>query len=112
MANAITMQNQLRKSLGKEYEIKFIDLERVIYRDFGNGFNVEISCTRTVRLTKPANIYLWFGNSCLVKSVFRVPRENIGTVVDELFASTQRWLKEGYDTSDKLYHAVNNNLLQ
>ena len=33
----------LAKKLGKDYRVTVIDLEPVVYRDFGNGFNVEIS---------------------------------------------------------------------
>lgn len=34
---------ELKKALGANYSIRTIDLEKCLYRDFGNGFNVEIS---------------------------------------------------------------------
>ena len=32
---------ELKKALGENYSIRTIDLEKCLYRDFGNGFNVE-----------------------------------------------------------------------
>ena len=43
MASKDTAIRALCRSLGKEYRVCTIDFEPVIYRDFGNGFNVEIS---------------------------------------------------------------------
>jgi hypothetical protein len=43
MDNKAPTINQLKKQLGPEYRIRTIDFERCLYRDFGNGFNVEIS---------------------------------------------------------------------
>ena len=43
MSKRDTMIRALCKSLGVDYRVTTIDLERVIYRDFGNGFDVEIS---------------------------------------------------------------------
>lgn len=41
---------ELKKALGENYSIRTIDLEKCLYRDFGNGFNVEISgCSRANR---------------------------------------------------------------
>ncbi len=38
-------QRKLCRSLGPDYEIKLFDLEYVIYRDFHNGFDIEVSRT-------------------------------------------------------------------
>ena len=41
---------ELKKALGENYSIRTIDLEKCLYRDFGNGFNVEIGgCSRANR---------------------------------------------------------------
>ena len=70
------MIRALCKSLGVDYRVTTIDLERVIYRDFGNGFNVEISGMHTSSMKKKATIYLWYGdqlwkvNHKLVKNFF------------------------------------------
>ncbi len=73
--------NDLYKSLGKDYCIRVIDLEKVVYRDFKNGFNVEISGMHTTNLKKKANIYLWFGeeqfSSFIVKTLSNIPRDEI-----------------------------------
>ena len=99
MANTDTAQNKLCRELGSEYSIRFIDLERVIYRDFHNGFDVEISGTHTASPKKTATIYLWFndgqGIGLIVKAVRNVRRENISGVVDKLFLLTQKIIAEG-----------------
>ena len=71
-----------------EYSIKTIDLERVIYRDFKNGFDVEISNTHTTSKRKRANIYLWYDKRIMVKCVRGIPFDNIGIEVDKLYIYT------------------------
>ena len=50
---------ELCEKLGSQYCIKDIDDEKVIYRDFGNGFDIEISGANTASLRKTVTIYLW-----------------------------------------------------
>ena len=57
MSKLDTVQRELCRKLGDEYRIMRIDYEKVIYRDFGNGFNVEISGTHTTSEKKKATIY-------------------------------------------------------
>ena len=87
---------ELKKALGKNYSIRTIDLEKCLYRDFGNGFNVEISgCSRANRKC-PATLYLWFGDRApdciIVKTVRDVGRsaEAIGEAVEKLYAYSVR----------------------
>ena len=81
MASKDTAIRALCKSLGKEYRVCTIDFEPVIYRDFGNGFNVEISGVYTTSKTRKATLYLWYGEEqpeCLiVKTVRDVQRDEI-----------------------------------
>ena len=72
-----TQMRQLCKSLGDQYRITIIDLERVINRDFGNGYDVEISNMNTTSLRK--------NKKRIVDRVYDVPREDIGKVVDALY---------------------------
>ncbi len=58
MASKDTAIRALCRSLGKEYRVCTIDFEPVIYRDFGNGFNVEISGVYTTSKTRRATLYL------------------------------------------------------
>lgn len=103
------VQLQLCKSLGKEYRICWIDFEKVIYRDFGNGFNVEISGSHTSSTTKPVNIYLWHGAhqpSCfVVRTILKVPRDRIGTTVEELRQYADSLLQQGH-TRESLWKMV------
>lgn len=47
-----------KKTFGTNYSIRTIDLEKCLYQDFGNGFNVKISgCIRTNRKC-PVTLYL------------------------------------------------------
>ena len=72
-----THMRQLCRELGPEYIIRELDLERVIYRDFGNGYNVEISAANTSSKRKPVNLYLWRGEDRKIGSRLRVPQETI-----------------------------------
>lgn len=106
MAKRDVIQNALCKHLGKEYRICIIDCERVIYRDFGNCFNVEISGMHTCNENKMANIYLWFEDGLIVQTVQNVERDAIGMVVDELFILSQSLIKKGYITRNALFEML------
>lgn len=53
MTKADEAINKLCKSLGTDYMIKTIDGEPCVYRDFSNGFNVEISGMYTANMKTP-----------------------------------------------------------
>ena len=107
MSKRDTMIRALCKSLGVDYRVTTIDLERVIYRDFGNGFNVEISGMHTSSMKKKATIYLWYGDTMIeciiVKTVRDIPRELIGESVEELMKYSNLLIAQGYDSYDKLF---------
>ena len=105
---------ELKRTLGAYYRIRTIDWEKCLYRDFGNGFNVEVSgCSRANR-RGAATLYLWFGDhayDCLiVKTVRDVGRsaEAIGEALDSLRAYSGSLIAHGYDSRDKLFHLKNN----
>ena len=75
---------ELCKALGSEYRITDIDLERVIYRDFGNGYDVEISGMNTSSNRKKARIYLWKDKRRIIKIVDGVPQDSISEWVKKL----------------------------
>ena len=100
---------ELKKALGENYSIRTIDLEKCLYRDFGNGFNVEISgCSRANRKC-PATLYLWFGDRApdciIVKTVRDVGRsaEAIGEAVEKLYACSEQLLANGYADRNRLF---------
>jgi|GEM_PF-1250242 len=74
----------LCRELGIEYSIVPFDLERVIYRNFGNGYDVEISRVNTTSIKKKAVIYLWKDTNRIIKIVEGVPQADIGKWVEWL----------------------------
>lgn len=107
MASKDAAIKALCKSLGKEYRVCTIDFEPVIYRDFGNGFNVEISGVYTTSKTRKATLYLWYGETqpecMIVKTVREVAREEIAEAVERLLHYSYTLIADGFDTRDKLY---------
>ncbi len=100
MSTCNSKQNALCKKLGPEYRIRTIDLERCIYRDFGNGFDVEISGMHTTSERKTATIYLWYTPEMMtVRRVDNVKQSDIGKVVDELYEFSCELLRNG--TTDR-----------
>ena len=93
MASKMKCIRALARELGEEYEVKVIDLEWVIHRDFHNGFDVEISGVYTTGKKKKALIFLWshgwLDYSSIVKTVDEVKREDIGAVVEDLYAISE-----------------------
>ena len=91
---------ELKKALGADYRIYNIDLEQCLYRDYGNGFDVEISDVSRANRKCPATLYLWFtgdGNPMIVKTVHNVGRtaDAIAAAADELYALSQRLIATG-----------------
>lgn len=107
MASRDIVQRALCKKLGSNYQICNIDMEQVIYRDFGNGFNVEISGTYTTSEKKPAIIYLWFGSHFVIRVARDVPRDKIGEKVEELLTYSNDLIKLGYNDRDSLWKLLN-----
>lgn len=105
---------ELKRTLGAEYRIRTIDWEKCLYRDFGNGFNVEVSGVSRANRKGAATLYLWFGKhayDCLiVKTVRDVGRgaEAIGEAVNDLREYSNSFIAHGYDSRDKLFHLKNN----
>lgn len=105
MVNRDTAIQTLCEKLGKEYSVTTIDFEKVIYRDFGNGFNVEISGMNTTNKRRKATLYLWYGNrapNCtIVKTVKDVDRAGIGAVTEELLSYSNALIAQGYNNHSK-----------
>lgn len=47
------------KALGDPYTIRFIDFGYVIYRDLGNGYDIEIGGLNSSRRRFLADVYVW-----------------------------------------------------
>lgn len=86
---------KLCRSLGEQYRITDIDLERVIYRDFGNGYDVEISGVNTSSTKKKANIYLWKDGLRIVERHIGVAQDEIGSAVNALYEKYSAVNKNG-----------------
>lgn len=80
---------QLCEELGPLYSVQTIDWEYVIYRDFGNGFDVEVCGMDTGGSRKLANIYLWFQKTRIAKTIYRVHQGEISDRIEELYALAQ-----------------------
>ena len=108
MGNRDSSIRALAKQLGKDYRVTVIDLEPVVYRDLGNGFNVEISGMYTTSKRKKATIYLWHGDKqpdcIIVKTVHDVFRKDIGAVVEELHDYSENLIRTGKDNRDSIFN--------
>lgn len=77
--------------LGAEYCEKVIDLERCVYRDFCNGYDIEISGLDNKKRNPKVTIYLWCkkGKIEIVKSIPDVDIINIHSEVEKLYEWTK-----------------------
>ena len=93
--------NELKKALGADYRIYYIDLERCLYRNYGNGFDVEISGVSRANRKCPAPLYLRFkgeaSNPLVVKTVRDVgcTAEAIAATTDELYELSRHLIASG-----------------
>ena len=76
----------LRKYLGKKYTVAFIDMEYVVYRDFGDGRDVEISC---MPYRKKANVYFWLDKTRIIRRAFNVPYDKVAEIVERFRGETE-----------------------
>ena len=107
MAKYPTLQ-QLKKSLGSEYQIVYFDLEKCLYRKFDNDFDVEISGLSHANRSGPTTLYLWYskvpGGWVMVKTMKGVGRDadSIAAAVDKLYGLSERLIAAGYNDRDSL----------
>lgn len=98
----------LCEKLGPEYDLTYIDGERVVHRKFDERFDVEISKAHTNNEKRRVNIYLWFrepySSYMTVHSMFDVKREDIPAAVEELRKITERLIKNGHDNYRYIMH--------
>ena len=109
MATKNATIKQLRKELCDKYRIMNIDMELCPYRDFGNGFDLEISDVSHTARKCPATLYLWFtgekSSPLIVKTVHDVERsaEAIHAAAEELYELYESLIKHGITDRDALY---------
>ena len=83
-------------------------MEKCLYRDFGNGFNVEVSGVSRANKNGTATLYLWFGTTVpdcfMVKAKSNVGRsaKEIGDAVEELFSFSEELIRRGYNNWNSL----------
>lgn len=77
--------------------VTVIDLEYVINRDFGNGYDIEISGVNTSKADATATIYLWKDKKRIVKVVDGVPQKDIGKWSEWLRAKALSLTPEDFD---------------
>jgi hypothetical protein len=88
----------LCRQLGPEYKITVIDLEYVINRDFGNGYDIEVSGVNTSRMNASATIYLWKDKRRIIKIIDGVRQQDIAKWSEWLREKSQSITPEDYDS--------------
>lgn len=95
--NPTKHMQELCKELGPKYTIQVIDYEQVIYRNFNNGYDVEISGANTSSAQKTVTIHLWSvqkDRRQIEKTIEKVPQHRIGDCVEELYYETSKLAKK------------------
>ena len=104
MASRDSCIRALAKKLGNEYRVTVIDFEHVVYRDFGNGYNVEISGMYTTSKKKRATLYLWDGETIgarVVKIVSDVAQDDIGKEVEKMYEYSKSLIERGNNNKEE-----------
>lgn len=92
---------ELCKRLGPDYRIVPIDFEQCIYRDFHNGYDIEVSGANTNSLKKTVTIYMWKNQTRVVFHVSDIPQDKIEYWIDRLYQMTKRMnAAEKYEYDD------------
>ena len=81
--------HRLCSCMGDAYQVVWFDFENVIYRDFKNGYEIEISGLANKKRNKIAHLYRWKNRSRVVN------QKDVCPVTPEALESTiQIMLKE------------------
>lgn len=59
MKKVTEQMRQLEAALGYKYTLMFIDEDWCLYRDLGNGYDIEINLKGTRRASLNATVYVW-----------------------------------------------------
>ena len=78
---------ELCEKCGQDYVLTNIDFEQCIYKDFGNGYDVEISSAS--KRGKLASIYVWYKDTDkeryqVVESLHDIPHHTLPTILKEI----------------------------
>ena len=77
---------ELCDKCGQGYILKNIDFEQCVYKDFGNGYDVEISLVSKRGML--ASIYVWYkdidGRYSVIKTMHEVHHNDLPLVLQEL----------------------------
>ena len=106
---------RLHTELGREYQVIDIDCEVCLYKNYGNGFGVELSgCNKSGRGQRVVDVWLWYdGNDLLGNGVHKTqyvmcfPRikrtaEDLRNAIDGyIYDYTKILLANGYDSIEK-----------
>ena len=84
---------EMQKELGEDYRIVIFDGERVIYRDFGNGYDIEISRMNTNKKNAKGTIYIWEDRKRYVRAYRLVPRDRMKQTLMEIEAMMPTFVK-------------------
>ena len=77
--------SELCEKCGVGYTLKTIDLERCIYKDLGNGYDIEISCANKAK--EKAWIYIWHWEDDryrVVEVISDVPHRLLPTTLESI----------------------------
>ena len=106
--------NDLKKQLGSEYSIRTIDYERCLYRDFGNGFNVEISGVDSRKRHRKLSLYLWLGDTlmnCMIAETIHdveCTSDAISAAVENLYEVSKHLIEIGCTDLNTLFKLKSN----
>lgn len=93
------------EELGKPYRIKLIDWEDCIYRDFENGFDVEISGIYRSQPTHTIHAYLWKSEGAYIQITSlpcKATAQSIREAVQSLYELSEKLIKAGAVTMESI----------
>ena len=85
---------EVNKMLGKRYKVIMIDFGWCLYKDFGNGYDVEVNIDGTIKNVKEIQIFLWEKNPFYnIKTYYCDKIDDINSIVDKLYEDTKKYSK-------------------
>lgn len=89
-------------SLGDRYRIVTFDFEPVVYRNFFNGFEIEVSRLNNNRKNPLGTIFIWKDKKDVIRAIRGIPKDRIKEKLEEIESLMPFFEKEYWTMEDAI----------
>lgn len=93
--------NEVNKALGNKYEVVNSIFSYALYKDFKNGFDVEINIDGRINHIKEIQVFMWYDddtkNPINIKTYYCDKLSEIDEIVDLFYEESKKLIEDKFD---------------